>query len=94
MIYEPKPNRGTLFPNDYKTDEKQPDWRGDIFLDQTLLSRLLNGEPLLKLSLSGWENTSSGKKRMSIQASEPFKPGRIMQPPDAPASMDDEDIPF
>ena len=99
MTYEPKPNKGTLWPNDYKTDEKHPDWKGDIFLDQALLRRLLNGEPLLKLSVSGWDNTSSGKKRISIQASEPFKPAQSprpapMQPTIQPAPMDDEDIPF
>ena len=96
MIYEPKPNKGTLWPNDYKTDEKHPDWKGDIFLDQALLRRLLNGEPLLKLSISGWDNTSSGKKRISIQASEPFKPAqspRPVQPPPMDA-MDDSEIPF
>ena len=93
MIYEPKPNKGTLWPNDYKTDEKHPDWKGDIFLDQALLRRLLNGEPLLKLSISGWDNTSSGKKRISIQASEPFK---STQPPKPapPPPMDDSEIPF
>ena len=96
MIYEPKPNKGTLWPNDYKTDEKHPDWKGDIFLDQAMLRRLLSGEPLLKLSVSGWDNASGGKKRISIQASEPFKPS--VQPPkpvqSPPPPMDDEDIPF
>ena len=99
MTYEPKPNKGTLWPNDYKTDEKHPDWKGDIFLDQALLRRLLNGEPLLKLAVSGWDNASGGKKRISIQASEPFKPAQSprpapMQPTIQPAPMDDEDIPF
>jgi len=96
MIYEPKPNKGTLWPNDYKTDEKHPDWKGDIFLDQALLRRLLNGEPLLKLSVSGWDNTSGAKRRISIQASEPFKPAQSPRPapPQPTPQMDDEDIPF
>lgn len=98
MTYEPKPNKGTLWPNDYKVEEKHPDWKGDIFLDQAMLRRLLNDEPLLKLAVSGWDNASAGKKRISIQTSEPFKPSlpRPMQPPaaPAPAPIDDEDIPF
>jgi hypothetical protein len=86
-----------LWPNDYKTDEKHPDFKGDIFLDQAMLRRLMNGEPLLKLAVSGWDNASGGKRRISIQANEPFKPKPIqppMQPSAQSVSMADDDIPF
>ena len=82
------------FPNKEKTEKKHPDWKGDIFLDQALLRRLLSGEPLLKLSVSGWDNTSGAKRRISIQASEPFKPSVQPPKPVQPPPMDDEDIPF
>lgn len=75
MAYEPKPNTGTLFPNDYKKQDNHPDVKGDLFIDRTLLNALMSksSDPLVKISLSGWNKSSAnGKTFVSLAASEPW----------------------
>ena len=50
MAYEPKPNTGTLFPNDYKKQDNHPDVKGDLFIDRTLLNALNEMKPILPIS--------------------------------------------
>jgi len=97
MTYAPKPNAGMLWPNDYKTADNQPDKRGDLFLDRTLLKRLMNSDAdLIKLTISGWSKNLNGKDCLSIQAAEPYVKTQSAQPKAAPKVEDDmdDDIPF
>lgn len=75
MAYEPKPNSGTLWPNDRKKQDNHPDVKGDINLDRDLLKALMMKHPegLIKLSVAGWKKDINGKKVLSISASEPYE---------------------
>jgi hypothetical protein len=74
MAYEPKPNSGTLWPNDRKTAANHPDVRGDIYIDEGLLKDLMtkaqNG--MVKVAISGWSKDINGKKVLSIASSAPY----------------------
>ena len=74
MAYEPKPNKGTLWPNDYKTTEAHPDVKGDVFLDRDLLNSLMIKNPtgLIKVSISGWNVEAAGKKVINLIAQAPY----------------------
>lgn len=53
--YRHKTNRGSMFENDRKTKESQPDFTGSIDVDGTIYW------------LHGWKDmTPSGKKRLSV----------------------------
>jgi hypothetical protein len=75
MAYDPKPNTGTLFPNDFKKAENHPDVKGDLFIERDLLNALMIKNPngLIKISISGWNKESAnGKSFVSLSASEPW----------------------
>jgi hypothetical protein len=58
MAYEHKPNEGSLFVNDRKQLEKQPDYRGSINITKPGI-----------YDLSGWKRTlDSGGVRLSLAA--------------------------
>jgi hypothetical protein len=92
MAYEPKPNKGTLWPNDYKTTESHPDVKGDLHLERDLLNALMIKQPngLVKISVSGWKGDANGKKILKLAASEPWS-GESK--PAAPVVSDD-DLPY
>jgi len=78
-------NRGVLFKNDRKTEDKHPDYRGTINV---------NG---VDKDISAWIKVAkSGVKYLSIAASDPYvKPAETA--PDAdpqPAGLEDDNIPF
>jgi hypothetical protein len=83
MAYEPKPNTGTLWPNDKKSPN-HPDVKGDIHMDRDLLKTLLakNSDGLVKISIAGWKKEINGKKVLSIAGSEPYV--KISQDDDLP----------
>lgn len=106
--YTPKPNSGTLWTNDYKRQQNQPDMRGDAFLDRSFLRGLLDrsSEDLIKVSIAGWnKTTNNGRSYMSLSVSEPYeKPNQDSQqtyqqsyqqkkPPSLPP-QEEEEIPF
>lgn len=90
MAFVPRPNTGTLWPNDKRTSDNQPNVRGDIFVDKELLQKLLkeaeNG--MVQLSLAGWTKELAGKKALTLKVSEPYKKAAPV------ASSDEEDLPF
>lgn len=88
MSYEPKPNTGTLWPNDRKTSQNQPDVRGDIFISRELLKKLAtdNKDPLIKIAVAGWKKTLAGKEAVTLSVSEPYVKPVVRG--------DDDDIPF
>jgi hypothetical protein len=89
MAFEPKPNKGTLFPNDFKTTEFQPNVKGDLFMDRDLLNALMIKQPdgLVKISISGWAGEWQGKKILKLVAQEPWS-GESK--PAVPVVSDDE----
>lgn len=89
MAFEPKPNKGTLWPNDYKTSDAHPNVKGDLHLDRDLLNALMIKQPtgLVKISISGWTGTANNKKVLNLIASEPWT-GEAA--PAGPAIPDDE----
>jgi len=93
MAFIPRPNTGTLWPNDRKAADSHPDVRGDLCLDRGLLQGLLRktDDDLIKISISGWNKTIVGKQCVSLSASEPY----VKKEASPKASQDnDEDIPF
>ena len=93
MAFIPRPNTGTLWPNDRKSSANHPDVRGDLSLDRGLLQGLLRktDDDLIKISISGWNKTIAGKDCISIAASEPYVK---KEESTYKKSVDDEDIPF
>ena len=64
------PNRGTLWVNDYKKTDIQPDMKGDIKLELDLVKELLaNAESdHVVIKLSAWlGKDKEGKRKVSLQ---------------------------
>jgi len=59
MAYQHREGSGTLFPNDRKTADNQPDWRGDA---------LING---VLMEISGWDKGE--RISLAIKKKEPRK---------------------
>ena len=51
--------KGVLFPNDRKTADKQPDFKGSLEVDGK------------KFDLAAWKGAKGDKKYLSLKASEP-----------------------
>ena len=96
MSFVPKPNTGSLWHNDRKTDEKHPDMRGEVVVSKSLLVDLIaKGEDPVKIALAGWNKTTiNGRDYMSLVASEPFVPQKKVEPVTKAEPEDDEDVPF
>lgn len=96
MAFEPKEGRGTIFPNDYKNSDTQPDYRGKAKWQGEIIKIIL------------WKGeTASGGEKFSVAISEPRqkggdgtfkKPDNTPEPPQrkfTPVEEDDGDsIPF
>ena len=83
MAYENRPNTGTLFINQKKTTENQPDLRGTVYVDRTMIENLLKkGTPLVELSLAAWNKESAkGVVYLSLAVSEPYVPQQTSAQP-------------
>jgi hypothetical protein len=75
MAFEPKPNTGSLWPNEYKKQDNHPDVRGDVNIEKVLLENLIlkSKGDLVKIAIAGWTKEIKGKKVLSITASEPYE---------------------
>lgn len=74
MSYQPKPNTGTLWPNNRKASANHPDVRGDVFIDRIFLQDMIDktaGE-LVKLQIAGWNKVIAGKDCLSLSVSAPY----------------------
>jgi len=75
-------NRGAIFKNEQKSNDKQPDYKGRINVDG------------VDKQVSLWVTTSKeGKKFFSVQISEPYQPQQ-QAPQQAEATGDDSGMPF
>ena len=94
MAFIPKPNTGTLWPNDRKDNDRQPNVRGDLFLDRQFLKDLMSNsdEELIRIAVSGWTKELAGKKCLTLAASVPYvKPEKTVV---KQTEVADDDIPF
>lgn len=98
--YTPRPNSGTLWPNDRKANDNHPDVRGDLFIDRQFIEQLLKKDgDLIKVQVSGWAKRSASKEYVSLSISEPYeKPassgGFFKRPAKETRQAPDEDVPF
>jgi hypothetical protein len=64
------PNRGTLWTNDYKKTDAQPDMKGDIKLELDLVKDMLENADTdhIVIKLSAWlGKDKDGKRKVSLQ---------------------------
>lgn len=100
MSYVPKPNTGTLWPNDRKASQSHPDVRGDVHLDRAFLKDMMSksSDDLVKIQIAGWNKVINGQNCLSISASAPYvKPQGGYQGSGNPAPVSGdpgEDVPF
>lgn len=100
--YIPKPNTGTLWPNDRKASPNHPDVRGDVHMDRAFLLDMINKSEgdVVKLQISGWEKVIAGKNCVSLSVSAPYvkpegqAPYRSRPAEPMPTRATDEDVPF
>ena len=85
------PPGGALFANDRKTNDKQPDYRGNLEISVDLLKLLVEqhkGQGKINMDISGWKKaTKSGSTFLSIKASPPYKK-------EERSSAASDDVPF
>lgn len=101
MAFIPKPNTGTLWPNERKNAPTHPDKRGDLILDKQFILDLArkSEDDTIKIAISGWDKTIAGKECLSISASLPYVKPDAERSYSKPAiksadHIDDEEIPF
>lgn len=102
--YVPKPNSGTLWPNDRKSSPNHPDMRGDVFVDRVFLQDMIDKAEgdLIKLQISAWDKVIAAKNCLSLSVSAPYvkqesQSGGYQRPgarPAPPPAVSDDDIPF
>jgi len=79
MAYEQKDNSGSLFKNDKKEKETQPDYKGKCIVDG------------VEKEMAAWVKTSkAGKTYMSFKFSEPYKKDGAK----TTTQVDSGDLPF
>jgi uncharacterized protein (DUF736 family) len=85
------PPGGALFTNQRKTNDKQPDYRGNLEISVDLLKLMVEqhrcGEKI-NMDIAGWKKTSkSGTTFLSLKADKPYK----KEESSSPVS---DDVPF
>jgi hypothetical protein len=100
MAYN-KANSGSLYNNNYKQKDDQPDLTGTLYLDASFLQEMIEatevGE-LVAVSVSGWRSTlPSGDPVINLRVKKPWKkedkPKAEPKPKPEP-EIDDEELPF
>ena len=93
MAYEQKPNWGTLWPNDFKKEDRHPDVKGDVMVERELLEELLANNPtgLIKMSIGGWSGKAANKKVLNVKVSLPMEGGSSRT---ESAKSNDDELPY
>jgi hypothetical protein len=82
--YTPKPNNGSLWPNDKKTEEKHPDRTGSIMLECPAC------QAQWEAFLDGWlKESDAGKKWLSVRVKAKTKKPEGQQAPKTQATTTD-----
>jgi hypothetical protein len=95
-------NTGALFTNSYKKSDKQPDFKGNITLERSLIKQLLSDsdDENIKINLSGWNRQGRNGDFVSLaydayKKPEESAPAKYAAPkPKQQESFDDSDVPF
>jgi len=95
-------NTGALFTNSYKKSDKQPDFKGNITLERSLIKQLLrdSDDENIKINLSGWNRQGRNGDFVSLaydayKKPEEAAPPKYREPPQKPSSDEDmADCPF
>jgi uncharacterized protein (DUF736 family) len=82
MAFKQRPNSGTLFKNDKKSQPNHPDYRGDCEVNGT------------KLSISAWIKDGQRGKFMSLSFSPPRERQAAAAAPEAEPPTPEADVPF
>jgi hypothetical protein len=86
-------NTGRLSPNQYKKSDKQPDHKGSITLERSLVKQLLEeSEDEVVIKISGWNRSGQYGDFISL-AYDSYKKQEETPKPKAPPPAE-EDIPF
>lgn len=98
MTFVPKPDSGTLFPNERRESSDQPDMTGNIYLDQKLIADLLKETPegeLVKIQVSAWNN-DGGRIGLRLKKPKPFTPQAkpVERKVQAAGPQSSDDFPF
>ena len=81
--FQHKPGSGSLFKNDHKEKENQPDYKGRGILE--------NGE---EFEIAAWlRDSANGQKFMSLKIGKP-QPKKDTPAPDNVKAVKSDDIPF
>ena len=75
-------NTGALFTNSYKKSDKQPDFKGNITLERSLLKQLLSesNDENIKIALSGWNRQGRNGDFVSLAYDAYKKPEEAATP--------------
>ena len=108
MYEDKKQSDGAIYTNDYKTNDKQPDWTGAVEISRDMLKELVNklkaGQTAenggVELRVALWNRTSKkgneykyARLDIPMKKEEPkFEP--VQNVDDNPPTFNDEDIPF
>lgn len=88
------PNTGRLSPNQYKKNDKQPDHKGSITLERSLIKQLLEeSEDEVTIKISGWNRSGQYGDFISL-AYDSYKKQEEAPVKKAPPPADESDIPF
>lgn len=91
-------NTGRLSPNKYKQTEKQPDFKGSITLERSLIKQLLEEQDdEIIIKISGWNRSGQYGEFISLMYDSYKKPEEAKPAPKAEPkqeSIDDTDVPF
>jgi len=76
------PNRGTLWTNDYKKTDVQPDMKGDIKLEIELVRDMLANADTdhIVIKLGAWLGKHTDGKRKITLKFDPYKPAEPVAP--------------
>ena len=87
-------NTGRLSPNKYKQTEKQPDFKGSITLERSLIKQLLEEQDdEIVIKISGWNRSGQYGDFISLMYDSYKKQEEVPKPKALPPA-DDQDIPF
>lgn len=88
-------NTGRLSPNKYKQTEKQPDLKGSITLERSLIKQLLEeSDDEIVIKISGWNRSGQYGDFISLMYDSYKKQEEAPKPKAPPPAEDDSDIPF
>ena len=82
--FKNRPGQGTLFNNDKKTADKQPDFKGELILDRDYSAGSV-------LPIAGWKKTTPRGYLISLSISKPLNNDKQWP---KKVGHDDNEVPF